>query len=308
MSTNTRLQYNLNGLMKGRLVVAIVTAAFGAAALWVARLSEWATPRAAAAAPVEQATPAPLPTATSPAPASTVVSPAVTIAPTPVAPVAITPAITPTVAITPEQDTSAQPLPSEQPGTETPGYDYVVRDNDTLSTIAAQAGLTVDRLVAANGLANPDYVTVGQTLHIPTNGSTLPTPVPQPSDVPADPSQITEARWIDVDLSEQRLTAYEGQMPVRTTLISTGLPATPTPEGQYRIYVMFRYDDMSGPGYYIKDVPFVMYFYQGYGLHGVTWHGNFGHPMSHGCVNLPTAEAEWLFGWAQVGTLVNIHS
>jgi lipoprotein-anchoring transpeptidase ErfK/SrfK len=64
---------------------------------------------------------------------------------------------------------------------------------------------------------------------------------------------------------------------------------------------------MSGPGYYLPNVPYVMYFHGGYGLHGTTWHANFGHPMSHGCVNLPTSEAEWLFNWAQVGTMVNIH-
>ena len=50
-----------------------------------------------------------------------------------------------------------------------------------------------------------------------------------------------------------------------------------------------------------------LYFYGGYALHGTYWHANFGHPMSHGCVNLPTAEAEWLFHWADVGTMVNIH-
>jgi len=38
------------------------------------------------------------------------------------------------------------------------------------------------------------------------------------------------------------------------------------------------------------------------------WLTVFGHPMSHGCVNLPTTEAEWLFNWMDVGTLVNIHS
>jgi lipoprotein-anchoring transpeptidase ErfK/SrfK len=136
-----------------------------------------------------------------------------------------------------------------------------------------------------------------------------PTPIPPAPPVippPAEPSEITEERWIDVDLSEQTLTAYENGIAVRTTLVSTGLPGTPTPTGQFRIWIKFRTDDMEGPGYYIKDVPYVMYFYRGYGLHGVTWHGNFGHPMSHGCVNLPTEEAEWLFGWADVGTLVNV--
>jgi lipoprotein-anchoring transpeptidase ErfK/SrfK len=118
---------------------------------------------------------------------------------------------------------------------------------------------------------------------------------------------IDEERWIDVDLSEQVLTAYESSVPVYTTLVSSGLPATPTPIGRFRIWIRLRFDDMAGDGYYLEDVPFVMYFYEGYALHGVTWHGNFGHPMSHGCVNLPTDAAEWLYFWADVGTLVNVH-
>jgi len=132
-------------------------------------------------------------------------------------------------------------------------------------------------------------------------------PSPTPVLPPAAPGEIDEGRWIDVDLSEQLLVAYESHIPVRTMLVSTGLPSTPTPTGQFRIWIKFRYDDMEGPGYFIEDVPFVMYFHKGYGLHGVTWHGNFGHPMSHGCVNLPAEEAEWLFNWTDVGTLVNVH-
>jgi lipoprotein-anchoring transpeptidase ErfK/SrfK len=50
-----------------------------------------------------------------------------------------------------------------------------------------------------------------------------------------------------------------------------------------------------------------MYFYKGYGIHGTYWHHNFGHPMSHGCVNMYTPDAEWMYYWASVGTLVNIH-
>jgi len=114
-------------------------------------------------------------------------------------------------------------------------------------------------------------------------------------------------RWIDVNLSQQLLIAYEGTTPVRWVSVSTGLPGTPTVVGQYRIYVKYLKDDMSGDDYYLPSVPYVMYFYQGYGLHGTFWHSNFGYPMSHGCVNLPTTEAEWLFGFASVGTLVNIH-
>lgn len=137
----------------------------------------------------------------------------------------------------------------------------------------------------------------------PTLVPVLPTPLPTP--VPL--STMGEGRWIDVDLTRQVLVAYENSTPVRTVAVSTGLPYTPTPVGQFRIYVKYVYDDMTGPGYNLPNVPYVMYFHAGYSLHGTYWHSNFGHPMSHGCVNLPTPEAQWLFNWAGVGTLVNIH-
>jgi lipoprotein-anchoring transpeptidase ErfK/SrfK len=125
---------------------------------------------------------------------------------------------------------------------------------------------------------------------------------------PLSPSAFHEGvRWIDVDLAHQILTAYEGQELVRTTLVSTGTGDNPTPTGLYRIQIKMRYDDMSGPDYYLRNVPYVMYFYRGYGLHGTYWHANFGHQMSHGCINLPTLHAEWLYNWAEVGTLVYIH-
>jgi lipoprotein-anchoring transpeptidase ErfK/SrfK len=131
---------------------------------------------------------------------------------------------------------------------------------------------------------------------------------PFPPTVTLAPSSIdSNVHWIDIDLTQQTLTAYAGETPVRTMLVSTGLPRTPTPVGRYQIQTKLRYDDMSGPGYYLPAVPYVMYFYGGYGLHGTYWHTNFGHPMSHGCVNLPTSEAEWLFYWAAVGTPVNVH-
>jgi lipoprotein-anchoring transpeptidase ErfK/SrfK len=142
----------------------------------------------------------------------------------------------------------------------------------------------------------------------PTPRSVLPTAPPLPPTATLAPLSVhSNVRWIDVDLSHQRLTAYEGQTVVRTTLISTGLARTPTPVGRYQIQTKLRYDDMSGPGYYLPNVPYTMYFYRGYALHGTYWHTNFGHPMSHGCVNLPTTEAEWLFNWAKVGTSVHIH-
>src|SRR5512143_599177 len=132
-------------------------------------------------------------------------------------------------------------------------------------------------------------------------------PTLEPVATPADPGPVNTTRWIDVDLTNQVLMAYEGDNVVRSVLVSTGLPGSPTVTGQYNIYVKYPAQLMYGPGYYLPDVPWVMYFYQGYGLHGTSWHHNFGHPMSHGCVNMPTPDAEWLYNWASVGTLVNIH-
>jgi lipoprotein-anchoring transpeptidase ErfK/SrfK len=137
------------------------------------------------------------------------------------------------------------------------------------------------------------------------------TPTPRPNvswDYTENPADLAdEGRWVDVDLSEQKVVAYEGADPIRTFIVSTGLPGHPTVTGQFRIYVKLRSTPMSGPGYYLPGVPFTMYFYKGYALHGTYWHHNFGHPMSHGCVNLATPDAEWLFDFASVGTLVNVH-
>jgi lipoprotein-anchoring transpeptidase ErfK/SrfK len=137
-----------------------------------------------------------------------------------------------------------------------------------------------------------------------------PTSAYVPPENPQKPSSVVVGngvRWIDVDLTNQMVYAYEGDVIVNSFLVSTGTWATPTVTGQYKVYVKYRSAKMSGPGYYLPNVPYIMYFYKGYGLHGTYWHNNFGTPMSHGCVNLRTEDAEWLFNWASVGTLVNVH-
>jgi lipoprotein-anchoring transpeptidase ErfK/SrfK len=113
--------------------------------------------------------------------------------------------------------------------------------------------------------------------------------------------------WVDVNLSQQMAYAYDGEILLASFYVSTGTWEHPTVKGTYSIYVMYRYADMSGPGYYLSDVPYVMYFYKGYGLHGTFWHSNFGVPMSHGCVNFSIPDAAWIFERASIGTVVNVH-
>ncbi len=115
------------------------------------------------------------------------------------------------------------------------------------------------------------------------------------------------ARWIDVDLSHQMVYAYEGDTVVNSFLVSTGTWIHPTVTGKYAIYIKLRSGSMSGPGYFLPNVPYIMYFYKSYGLHGTYWHHNFGTPMSHGCVNLQTDDAAWLYNWSSLGTVVNVH-
>jgi len=147
-----------------------------------------------------------------------------------------------------------------------------------------------------------------------TTPTSTPTATPTATMVPTrvyysnlNPEVGDDEKWIDVDLSKQRLYAYVGDTVVNSFLVSTGTSLHTTPMGQFRVWIKYRYTDMAGPGYYLPDVPYTMYFYSGYGIHGTYWHDNFGTPMSHGCVNMRTEEAGWLYNWAYVGILVNVH-
>jgi len=118
----------------------------------------------------------------------------------------------------------------------------------------------------------------------------------------------SEERWIEVDLSLQKLWAWEGNKLFLESLVSTGLPWWSTPQGEFRIWAKIRATKMEGGEgryyYNLPNVPFVMFFenekipgYRGYGLHGTYWHNDFGRVHSHGCVNLPTPIAERLYYW-----------
>lgn len=112
---------------------------------------------------------------------------------------------------------------------------------------------------------------------------------------------------IEVDLTHQRVYAYQGNQKVYDFAVSTGKWGR-TPTGTFRIWVKLKSTLMSGGSgadyYYLPGVPWVQFFYnnevaksRGFSLHGTYWHNNFGHPMSHGCVNMRTEDAGTLFAW-----------
>ena len=133
------------------------------------------------------------------------------------------------------------------------------------------------------------------------------------------PVTITEpevkkvSRSIEVDLSEQRVYLRQDGQVVKSFLASTGKPATPTYTGTYRIGWKLAMQNMGNkdltkpPHYYTENVPWVMYFNGDQAFHGAYWHNNFGHVMSHGCINLRISDAKYLYDWAPNGTVVWIH-
>lgn len=171
--------------------------------------------------------------------------------------------------------------------------------------------------IAANDLEDPPRAewTITPT---PTNTpSPTPTLVPtylspqvgQPANRPFGVKR--DENWIDVDLTTQTLNAYEGSELVYTTKISSGTNENPTVTGMFRVWLRFESQTMDGSrlgyDYYLENVPYVMYFFEDYALHGAYWHNNFGYQMSHGCVNLSPSDAGWLYNWSAYGTVVNVH-
>lgn len=177
---------------------------------------------------------------------------------------------------------------------------HLVEAGDELGLIAKRYGVDVAEIANLNAIDNPDLLYIGQELKIPAAGEYIPTGQDAPT-----PS-TTVGRAIVVSLDHQRIYAFENGELVHSHLVSTGLPATPTVKGDYKVYVKYQADDMQGPDYFLPQVPWTMYFFQGYAIHGTYWHNKFGRPMSHGCVNLPTNEAQWFFDFAQVGTPVRV--
>ncbi|MDW8277590.1 MAG: L,D-transpeptidase [Anaerolineales bacterium] len=183
-------------------------------------------------------------------------------------------------------------------------------------TTAPTLSPTLSATVTASATATPTFTetAVSTPTETPTEQDTptpLPTDTPEPilptATLPRSHSGSSGVKWIEVDLSEQMLYAWEGKTLVASFLVSTGAAPYHTVTGSYPIYEKHLKANMWGPGYFFPDVPYTMYFYKGYGIHGTYWHNNFGTPMSHGCINLSIADARWLYFWATIGTSVKIH-
>lgn len=123
-----------------------------------------------------------------------------------------------------------------------------------------------------------------------------------------------ENKYILVDRSSQKLFAYQDGEIIFERFISSGLLATPTPRGTFNIYKKTPSRYMQGPlpgistKYFdLPGVPWNLYFtQQGAVVHGAYWHDSFGMRWSNGCVNVDPKEAEELYRWADIGTIVYV--
>ncbi len=143
---------------------------------------------------------------------------------------------------------------------------------------------------------------------------------PSPSAPPPPPTAPTAGCWIDVNLTQQIATAYEGTHPVRWAVVSTGGPGWETPVGTFRILRRVANETMnSAPlgippnapgGYDLPNVLYTQYFTDyGHALHDNYWKWDspFGVPTSHGCVGMELSDAAYFWSFAGVGTPVVVH-
>jgi hypothetical protein len=153
--------------------------------------------------------------------------------------------------------------------------------------------------------ANPGYFAIGPDEWLPLESLAV-----------IDPRLPPEVgtgvcRFIYIDLTEQTLRAYDDCQLVFATLVSTGSNPVWTPPGRYNILYRIDYTRLTPPQgslsvYDLQAVPYFMTLVGDMGIHGAYWHDDFGSPVSHGCINLSPADAQFLYAWARDGENVII--
>ncbi|WP_460779266.1 L,D-transpeptidase family protein [Microbacterium shaanxiense] len=214
----------------------------------------------------------------------------------------------------------------------------IVEQNGELSVVADEAAIqsAVDTLPAAVNRAPVDaesIVNAGgdvlEELTVGVTGRTLGDTGALASDFAEkleggeaiQPIEVTEVpfasttlvREIDVNLSNQTVSAIENGVVVDSWSVSSGAGEFATHTGSFQVgwktssQNMGNRDLTQAPNYFQPDVPWVMYFNGDEALHGVYWHSNWGTPMSHGCVGMPVSAAQWLYNWSPEGVNVYVH-
>lgn len=140
------------------------------------------------------------------------------------------------------------------------------------------------------------------------NAPVMPTPIP--------PGAPATGKWIDVNLTQQLMIAYEGKTVVRTSLVTTGMAGWETPTGSFSIINRVANETMDSGAigaesfYKLEDVLFTQYFTnQGHAIHFAWWRTpeTIGRPGSHGCLNLMLDDSQFYWDWADYGVKLIAH-
>lgn len=192
--------------------------------------------------------------------------------------------------------------------------EYIVRRGEYLTELGVRFDLEWMILAEHNNISPPYVLHTGQALRIPSFAQYLGY-LPNHSNYKLfyttnhhPGPRIGVGREIVIELNRQSIYAYENGVLQKRALMSSGKMLTPTVLGDYEIYLKFRSQTMSGPGYSLDNVEWPMYFIRGYAIHGTWWHTMFGTPMSHGCVNLTNEDAKWFWEFAPLGTPVHVRN
>jgi len=179
-------------------------------------------------------------------------------------------------------------------------------------TVAPGGIVTVVGWVEGEALVEDDKVWAqvddGSFVYVRDIGRAAPVqPPPVPDDAPA------QGKWIDIHLAQQLITAYEGREPIRTVVMTSGMPGWETPSGYFSVNNRVANETMESGSigadkfYVLEDVLFTQYFTDvGHALHFAWWKTpeTIGRVGSHGCINLLLDDARFFWDWAEIGTPV----
>jgi hypothetical protein len=127
---------------------------------------------------------------------------------------------------------------------------------------------------------------------------------------PTSTERVLIEKRIEVDLAKQQLAYFFAGVELERFPISSGLPHTPTPRGEYPVLAKMPVHVYAGPGYYLPNTKWNIHFATGYArffIHGAYWHNNFGQPMSHGCVNVSYDNMPRLYSFTDSQTKIVIY-
>ena len=137
--------------------------------------------------------------------------------------------------------------------------------------------------------------------YVPTHDMRL---IPNDELTLLSPEVPQEEKLIVVDRNTQMVTAFEGDKLVFSNRCSSGAEGTETPKGEFRTYHKGPSVHMTNQGdaleniYNLPGVPWCSFFTGlGHAFHGTYWHNDYGRPRSHGCVNLTSEEAKFIYRW-----------